>query len=415
MTHIIDWQPFQYAEIPTEGLELPSGRFVVVRRAYPTEILAVAMPNEKQVFADLLGSHDTTMKGISIPIGPVIAAIGIGLSAIGGVLAFLLSPLGLIIVALTALGVAFATNFGGIQDTLRPILNWLQTNFGDVWGALWAGVPPAQIMSGLLYRLLPPETAESIKNGLNDIKTKLEDTWKSIQTWIDKHPDFVVAVALIGIAVIGLALLMGGFAVAVGLVTTAWGLLMAALSSILLPIALLVIAVGALLYLIAEKYPGGLAGLLRDAAKAAQELAAISLKTFLDTINEAVKTLTTIWNIIELIKTGQITPGQLLGAVGSEISNNAGGNNVGMSGLAGPSLDPWRQQAAALATATNIPPSAVQPIPPPGGGSSLGQGLSAGLVHNGDVHINASDYAGGQAAAKGWSDKLDEIYKSRGN
>lgn len=58
-------------------------------------------------------------------IGPIIAAIGVGIAAIA-------SPIGLIIAAVAGLGVAFATNLGGIRDKLQPVIDMLGKAFSAI-------------------------------------------------------------------------------------------------------------------------------------------------------------------------------------------------------------------------------------------------------------------------------------------
>lgn len=68
-------------------------------------------------------------------------------AAIAGALAFLLSPIGLIIIGITALGVAFSTNFMGFRDSVMgawavvsPILTQIWKGFEDTFGKIMAYV-----------------------------------------------------------------------------------------------------------------------------------------------------------------------------------------------------------------------------------------------------------------------------------
>lgn len=122
-------------------------------------------------------------------IGPIIAAIGLGISALAGVIGFVLSPIGLLIAGVVALFLAIQTNFAGIRDFLQPILTWLQQTFGDVWGALQAGVPIGDILRVLLFRIFPPETAAVIIAGISQVASTLS-------TWFQTAVDFVQNIVL---------------------------------------------------------------------------------------------------------------------------------------------------------------------------------------------------------------------------
>jgi len=66
--------------------------------------------------------------GVLIVLGPALMILGTLVTVLG----FLVSPIGLVIAAIVALGVAFATNTGGIRDAVMPILQqlwtWLQVS-----------------------------------------------------------------------------------------------------------------------------------------------------------------------------------------------------------------------------------------------------------------------------------------------
>lgn len=64
------------------------------------------------------------MLGPTIMIGgQALIVIGMGLSAVGAAMAFVLSPIGLLIVAIVGLYLAFRTNFLGIRDFLQPFID----------------------------------------------------------------------------------------------------------------------------------------------------------------------------------------------------------------------------------------------------------------------------------------------------
>lgn len=65
----------------------------------------------------------TVLGPVLIILGQAVSFIGGALVGLGTLLAFVLSPIGLLILAITALGVAFATNFMGIRDLVMPIVH----------------------------------------------------------------------------------------------------------------------------------------------------------------------------------------------------------------------------------------------------------------------------------------------------
>lgn len=75
-----------------------------------------------QEFITIAGTAAAVLAGIVFAVGAIGIAFSVALpaiSAVAGAFAFLLSPIGLIVAALAALGVAYATNFGGFRDTVN--------------------------------------------------------------------------------------------------------------------------------------------------------------------------------------------------------------------------------------------------------------------------------------------------------
>lgn len=70
-------------------------------------------------------------------LGPALIGVGTAVSFMGAGLGVILSPVGLLLAGVAALGVAFATNFGGIRDLVMPIVETVANglaNVGDVLG-----------------------------------------------------------------------------------------------------------------------------------------------------------------------------------------------------------------------------------------------------------------------------------------
>lgn len=101
----------------------------------------------------------------------------------------------------------------------------------------------------------------------NEIVRVVGEVITKVKEWIDKHPDFVTAILLIGGALLGLN-------VAVGVLTASVSALKVAFAVLFSPVVLIVGAITALLALLSSG-EGGIAGALSRAATAAQQLAAI--------------------------------------------------------------------------------------------------------------------------------------------
>lgn len=100
-------------------------------------------------------------------VGPVLMAVGKGVSLFGTLLGALASPLGLIMAAVAAVGLAFETNFLGIRDLLEPIIKV----FERAWSALQQGQNPLRVLKTLFYNLLPKPIADALANVINGIRT----------------------------------------------------------------------------------------------------------------------------------------------------------------------------------------------------------------------------------------------------
>jgi len=60
---------------------------------------------------------------VLIPLGMALSAAGGLIGSLGAGFGLLLSPIGLLVAAVAAIGLAFATNFGGIRDIVQPIID----------------------------------------------------------------------------------------------------------------------------------------------------------------------------------------------------------------------------------------------------------------------------------------------------
>ena len=126
----------------------------------------------EDMFPEIVGGVLALGAALAIA-GPILMAVGASLGAIGTVIAFLASPLGIVVAAVTALGIAFATNFGGIRDTVQPILDALNSGFITFQQSLESGLDPLQALGMALFSALGGETGLAAQNTILSIRTAL--------------------------------------------------------------------------------------------------------------------------------------------------------------------------------------------------------------------------------------------------
>jgi TP901 family phage tail tape measure protein len=88
--------------------------------------------------------------GVAAAAGPALVGMGtalkvaaVGASGLSAALGFLASPIGLLIGAVALLGVAWATNFGGIQEATANLVAQLQPKIDEIKGWMEAQIPAA--------------------------------------------------------------------------------------------------------------------------------------------------------------------------------------------------------------------------------------------------------------------------------
>ena len=95
-------------------------------------------------------------------IGPLLIGLGMATSAVGAalpVLAALAGPVGLVIAAVVALGVAWATNFGGIQEIAASAWASLQPTLQSIATAISTAIPAALATAQAAWDQLPTTLA----------------------------------------------------------------------------------------------------------------------------------------------------------------------------------------------------------------------------------------------------------------
>lgn len=132
-------------------------------------------------------------------IGPVLGILG----AIATVIGFILSPIGLLIAAVAALGVAWATNFGGIRDKVMPILtnvvNFIKGTVIPAIQKLWTDVQPAlqSFANWFMKDALPwiiatveffiINTWNPLVNAIREFWTLVSPALNSFATWFSQN------------------------------------------------------------------------------------------------------------------------------------------------------------------------------------------------------------------------------------
>ena len=88
--------------------------------------------------------------GALVTLGPVLFGIGKGISIFGSLLTSLMNPIGLIIAAVTALSLAYATNFMGFADFIQPAIDAVSSAFSMFQYLLAQGQAPLDAFVGAL-------------------------------------------------------------------------------------------------------------------------------------------------------------------------------------------------------------------------------------------------------------------------
>lgn len=140
-------------------------------------------------------------------LGPLLIGAGVALSAIGSVLGFLLSPLGLLVAGIAALGVAFATNFMGIRDAVEPVITsivqWVQA---DAIPALqqFADWFTADVLPGVIT-FLQTTIVPAFERLFEIITTLIGGLLNGISTFISDVQNYGIVQAILGAFGVGTA------------------------------------------------------------------------------------------------------------------------------------------------------------------------------------------------------------------
>lgn len=200
------WQSIQPA-LSTVGGVLSD----IAERVFPLLQTAIGFVTEHwQAFAGAFAGVGALLAG------PVVMG---ALTAIGGVLTALISPIGLVIAAAALLGAAWAENWGGIREKVGAVVDWLQ---GTVWpwfqsGFAWlqdTALPALQgafatawpiiqeaisgvvmWLQGTAWPFLQEAFAWVTDTGLPAVQTAFETVWPVVQGAVETVYAFLKDVA----------------------------------------------------------------------------------------------------------------------------------------------------------------------------------------------------------------------------
>lgn len=320
------------------------------------------------------------------------------------------------ITALTRVGVTFTdaqkaqieamVKSGDVAGAQKLILQELQREFGGSAVAAGQTFPGQLAILNNKFGEVQEKIGSALIPALMSIVANVAPIIDKIASWIEQNPELVKNIALATVVVFALGGAMTILGTAVGFVSGAFTVLFS-------PVVLLVAAIGGLLWLINEKYPGGIKKCLEDAARSAQMLATLGfgaltvasewararlaelLNTILSIIgkidelkNRLAAGLTGGAGIIQGLTSGQFSIQQVLNAISAEVAPRAGGGSVMgntsyLVGEQGPEL-------FTPSTSGNI--------------STAGETAKAMAGDTYNLTIYANDYAGGQAAHRGFMD-----------
>lgn len=124
-------------------------------------------------------------------LGPTLFAGGRMISAVGGLLTGLTSPIGMLIAAGAALYAAWETNFLGIRDFLEPVLAWLRDALqlfitGDFVGGMFGGAMEDSPIVSMILRIR--EVFETVFTDiLNFIQSYVVPLFETFVTWFTQE------------------------------------------------------------------------------------------------------------------------------------------------------------------------------------------------------------------------------------
>jgi tape measure domain-containing protein len=126
--------------------------------------------------------------GAAAAAGPALVGLGMAAKFVGGALAALApiialvtSPIGLLIGAVALLGVAWATNFGGIQEATANLVAQLQPKIDEIKGWLEAQIPAALATAQAIWSNFTATASTAWTGFVDAVAPKVEE----IRAWLE--------------------------------------------------------------------------------------------------------------------------------------------------------------------------------------------------------------------------------------
>lgn len=358
-----------------------------------------------------------------------LVALGPILAAVGGAIMFIASPIGIIIAAVAGLGIAFATNFGGIRDAVMPVITMLSTVWNDVvlpkiqefiaWFTqtalpavvsyiqttvipwvqnlidilikIWNDVSPflVQLADWFLNTILPAIVGFITETVIPTVQTFIETLsaiWTKIQPGLTELYNWFITTALPGIIDFVKGPVTTVFNTFIGVLSGIWGAV-----------------------------KGGLELFKNNIDAIFSWIHDHVIQPFLDIINGIINTINDIGNRISgltgaaqnastaagLVASGQVSPGQFLQALGNAIGAEIGGPHAtGVDFIARPQMALLHRGERVMTANENAA------FTDGGQGTTLNFGPGSVVVH-------AGTEAEGAAGARGFYNEIEELLRSR--
>lgn len=156
------------------GIEGPE---LVRIREFITEIIDLGI-----AITTFVSDNAETFKTVLISIGAILAGAAIisGITAVVGAIGLLISPIGLVVAGVVALGAAWATNWGGIQEKTQTVI-------GFITGFITSSFQSLQEF----WETNGGEIKETISKTWTTVQEIFDNVWGTISTVIEKAIEII--------------------------------------------------------------------------------------------------------------------------------------------------------------------------------------------------------------------------------
>jgi len=114
----------------------------IIALAGKIKTLSLWLQNLSPETKNMIGKIALFATGIAA-LGAALYPVMLAISGLSGVLALLISPIGLVVAAVAGLALAWKTNFLGIRETMAPFIEWIQASFSSLVSFLTITIQPA--------------------------------------------------------------------------------------------------------------------------------------------------------------------------------------------------------------------------------------------------------------------------------